>query len=324
MFTLPRGPSKIVRGLLKEYYERAQLMLPFDVELREFAYQPLDGGSYVRHISLQNEAEVRQMATREIPGHLFYSSAKYQRPAARDMEEKGWMGSDLQFDIDADHLCQVRRIVFCPICGEEVTGDRCPRDGTESMEYVEITQDCLEKALEQATTLTDILKDDFGLIPRLFFSGNRGFHVLVECSGECALMDSEDRREVVKYVTGDGVPDYRGSLQDPGWPGRQARGVKGVQVDEQVTVDVRRLVRIPGSVHGKSSLLVKEVTGEFRLDQGLSPFTGSAIVLPYLSGEFLLIDRTFRLERGVPLKLDASYGMFAWAKGLGEVTFYVR
>ncbi len=203
---LPLGQNRIVRSLIRGYYERAELYLPFDMELREFAFQPLTGGSYVRHLSFSTVQELRQLLVREVPGHLFYSSAKYQRPSARDMEEKGWMGSDLQFDIDADHLCDVRRLSFCPVCGKEVMGERCPDHNVEAREYMEVGVECLRKAWDQALLLSEILREDFDLSPRIFFSGNRGFHVLVECSGDCALMDSEDRREVVRYVMGDQVP----------------------------------------------------------------------------------------------------------------------
>ncbi|QKQ99430.1 DNA primase small subunit PriS [Metallosphaera tengchongensis] len=318
---LPPGQNKIIRTLFREYYERAELELPFDMELREFGFQPLNGGSYVRHMSFASPLELKMFLVRETPGHVFYSSAKYQRPSAKDMEEKGWMGSDLQFDIDADDLCEVRRIVFCPVCGREVA-DKCPEHGVESKEYVEIGEECMRKAWEDARDLRDILEEDFDLRPRVYFSGNRGFHVLVECTGDCALMDSEDRREVVKYVKGESSPEA-GQQGDPGWPGRKARGVKGVEVDQQVTVDVHRLVRIPGSIHAKSSLVVREME-EFRYDLSLSPFTGVAVFKPYLSGEFNLLDKKFVLERGVPTEMHAGYALFGYMKGLGEVTYYVR
>ncbi|MEM4024899.1 DNA primase small subunit PriS [Metallosphaera cuprina] len=319
--TSPQGQNKIVRMLYREYYERAELSLPFDMELREFAYQPMDSGSYVRHLSFSSLQELRQALVQDVPAHLFYSSAKYQRPTARDMEEKGWMGSDLQFDLDADHLCETRKIVFCPVCGKEVIGGKCQEHGVDAREYVEISVDCLKRTWELANVLAEILREDFDLKPRIFFSGNRGFHVLVECSGECALMDSEDRKEIVRYVSGEGVP-FKGHEGDPGWAGRILR-TKGVEVDEQVTVDIHRLIRIPGSVHGKSSLLVKEME-EFVYDISLSPFKGRAVLYPFISGEFTLIDTKFYLNKGEPISMTAGYAIFAYSKGLGEVSYYAR
>ncbi|WP_238025910.1 MULTISPECIES: DNA primase small subunit PriS [Metallosphaera] len=316
---LPLGQNRIVKSLIRGYYERAELYLPFDMELREFAFQPLSGGSYVRHLSFGTAQELREMLLREVPGHVFYSSAKYQRPSARDMEEKGWMGSDLQFDLDADHLCEPRRMTFCPVCGREVMGERCPDHDVEAREYMEISVECLKRTWDQAVLLSRILKEDFDMKPRIFFSGNRGFHVLVECSGDCALMDSEDRKEIVRYVMRDQVP-FRGVEGDPGWAGRQEGGV---EVDEQVTVDVHRLVRIPGSIHGKSSLMVKEMN-EFLYDISLSPFSGKAVLLPFITGDFLLVDRQFHLNKGEPISMEAGYAVFAYLKGLGEVTYYVR
>jgi len=37
------------------------------------------------------------------PIHLYYSSAYYEEPSADKMDLKGWLGSDLIFDIDSDH-----------------------------------------------------------------------------------------------------------------------------------------------------------------------------------------------------------------------------
>ncbi len=88
-------------------------------------------------------------------------------------------------------------------------------------------------------------------------------------------------------------------------------------------MDVHRLVRIPGSIHGKSSLLVKEMN-EFVYDISLSPFTGKAVLLPAITGDFQLVDRQFHLSRGESIPMEAGYAVFAYMKGLGEVTYYVR
>ncbi|TRM85623.1 hypothetical protein DJ521_07500, partial [Sulfolobus sp. E3] len=116
--------------------------------------------------------------------------ARYQLPSAKNMDEKGWMGSDLLFDIDADHLCNLRRVKFCPVCGNLVEGDRCERDNVEALEYVEMTNECISRGLEEARRLVNVLENDFSFKPKVYFSGNRGFHVHVECYDDCALLDS--------------------------------------------------------------------------------------------------------------------------------------
>jgi len=325
-FILPQELNKIILMLFKSYYEKAELELPDDMELREFAIQPFGKDTYVRHLSFSSPLELRNFIIENLPLHLFYSTAKYQIPSAKEMDEKGWMGADLQFDIDADELCEVRKINFCPVCGSEVDGEKCPKDNVETVEFVEITSDCINKALENALIIKDILKEDFGLNPELYFSGNRGFHVYVRCSGDCALLDSEDRKEIVDYIKGIGVPKYSSALPtDPGWAGRKAKGIQGVILDEEVTIDVKRLFRIPNSIHGKSGLLVRKIEeSNFEFSTSLSPFSGYVTFLPYISGKFQILDENIEFSRGIPIKLDASIGVYAHLKGLGEVKLYVR
>ncbi|NON61735.1 DNA primase small subunit PriS [Acidianus sp. DSM 29099] len=324
-FTSHQELNKIITLLFKDYYSRSKLELPFDMELREFAYQPFGKDTYVRHLSFGSEKELLDYITHNIPLHLFFSSAKYQIPSADDMELKGWIGADLQFDIDADEICNPKTISFCPICGKVLTNSKCEEHGIATT-FSEITGKCLSKALEQALTIKDILKDDFALDSKIYFSGNRGFHVYVECSGDCALMDSEERKQIVDYISGKCSQKFKGGREnDPGWIGRLAKGIEKTVFDEQVTIDVKRLVRIPGSIHGKSGLIVKKVeSNNFSFDSSLCPFAGSAIFFPLITGEFQLLDSKVKMIRGDPIKLDVCLAIYAHLKGLGEVKLYVR
>jgi DNA primase small subunit len=326
IFTLPQGSSNLVKTLFREYYEKASLELPFDMELREFAFQPFDSPSYVRHLSFNNELELKTFITKTLPLHLFYSSAKYQIPSAKDMEEKGWMGADIQFDLDADHFCEVKKFNFCPVCGDHVQGDKCPKDGTQTVEYMEITKDCIDQTRDKTIDLVDILKEDFDFKPKIYFSGNRGFHVIIECSGDCALLNSDDRKEISEYVMGFNIPKYQGKPCDPGWPGRLAKNKKGVEIDEQVTIDTKRLIRIPGSLHGKSGLVVKQIgdLSKFSYNKDLSPFTGFSVFLPFITGEFDILGERIKFYKNTQIKLETSLAIYSTLKNLGEVTLYVR
>lgn len=327
-FILHQGQNNLIKALFRHYYSNSKLDLPNDMELREFALQPFGLDTYIRHLSFHSEEELRQYITNvNVPLHLFYSSARYQLPNAKNMEEKGWMGSDLLFDIDSDHICSLRSIRFCPICGNQVSGEKCDRDNVEALEYIEMTNECISKGLEEARKLVEILENDFGLKPKVYFSGNRGFHVQVDCYGDCALLDSDDRKEIVDYITGYGVPNYpNADSNSPGWVGRKNRGIKGVMIDEQVTIDTKRLVRIPNSLHGKSGLIVKELDSldNFSLDESLSPFDGYVAFLPYLNIETEALGRRIKLNRGTPIRIEASIGVYLHLKNLGEVKAYVR
>jgi len=90
----------------KEYYVDADLYVPKEFESREWAFVPLEHfPDFVmhRHIAFSSDLELKAYVLSNVPAHAYYSSAYYVDPSA-EMEKKGWKGADLIFDIDADHL----------------------------------------------------------------------------------------------------------------------------------------------------------------------------------------------------------------------------
>ena len=93
------------------------------------------------------------------------------------MERKGWLGADLVFDIDGDHL-----------------------DTEACRESKVVSLACLEDAKEEANKLIDVLTEELGLKPtKVVFSGNRGFHVHV-VDEEVLALGQKERRELVNYL----------------------------------------------------------------------------------------------------------------------------
>jgi DNA primase small subunit len=245
------------------------------------------------------------------------------------MKEKEWLGADLIFDLDADHL-----------------------PGADKMSFAEQ----LRAVHKQARKLLDeFLLGDLGFAPehvRIVFSGGRGYHFHVTDPRVLSL-DTAARREIVDYISPNET--VRGALVDhyvtektwatnvfgqqkdrtippatePGWNGLMTRSlvrfleevraaptedaaiemliaVDGVgegtargilrmltperialirdegrlaipalahkrvlqgliqtaavaaegETDEPVTADIKRLIRLPGSLHGKTGLRV--------------------------------------------------------------------
>jgi len=57
----------------------------------------------LRHKGFRNVDALRSFLKTVVPSDVYYSSAYYERPE-EDMRGKGWLGADLIFDIDADHI----------------------------------------------------------------------------------------------------------------------------------------------------------------------------------------------------------------------------
>ena len=57
-----------------------------------------------RHLSFSSENELKAYILSNPPLHVYHSSAYYEKPGEERMEDKHWIKADLIFDIDADHI----------------------------------------------------------------------------------------------------------------------------------------------------------------------------------------------------------------------------
>lgn len=179
-----------------------------------------------------------------VPRDAYFSCAYYEEPEA-EMDKKDWLGADLIFDIDADHIptpCdKVHDEWTCSKCGfagKGVVPENCPACGGEKFDdSTWPCEVCLGSAKSETVKLLDILMKDCGLSQkeiRLFFSGHRGYHVHVEGESVKSL-DTVARKEIVDYVCGLGFdPAFHGlnenglknlDLKGSGWRGRIVRGI---------------------------------------------------------------------------------------------------
>lgn len=338
-----------VRDLLSTYYTRANLYLPKDFMLREFAFQLYGRRVYVRHLSFQSIAALREYLVRNTPLQAYYSSALYRDPAAERMEDKGWLGSEIMFDIDSDHI-------------EGCTPQVISTNGSGGLkeEVKVVTPKCIELSKEHVLRLLDILHDEFGFSSSevvTYFTGNRGFHIIVRPrDSEWLRISSIHRRELVDYIKGTGLDIKRllPSLKakgikvrefkpsNGGWRGRLAKagvgidglrsGVDltrkcGVEIDEQVTQDISRLIRIPGSINGKSGLpallLSEGGLASFRLGTHLSPFNGSAIVIPYVDipKDIVILGKrlNMRYKRGYKARIELPIALLLALNNIARI-----
>ncbi|MCI4323973.1 MAG: hypothetical protein L3K03_08190, partial [Thermoplasmata archaeon] len=199
---VPLSPadSAFVRGEFQRYYRAIPPEPPLQFARREFA--AFSFGSVLgmrRHMAFDQAAGFRSFVEREVPRHLYYSTAYYERPDHAQMARKGWLGADVIFDLDADHL-----------------------RGAEALGYPEQLALVKEKFV---MLLDEFLVRDFGINPAemlLAFSGGRGYHAHLRSAALLPLTSAE-RRELVEYVMGVGVNPRCGLREgrersaDPGW-----------------------------------------------------------------------------------------------------------
>jgi DNA primase small subunit len=315
-----------LKGRFGDHYRRAGLSPPPAANEREWGYITWDTQTtMVRHrsyLDLTGGGDLDSFLADERPRHVYFSAGRYDDPGASSMGQKGWRGSDLVFDLDADHL---------------------PGVDPDETSYGEMLSAC-KGALGK---LLDVLESDFGFEDlEIVFSGGRGYHVHVR-RADVLELGRAARREIVEYVLGEDIefedvvstqavagsagrrsPAQKRSLPDGGWGGRTrerldafieellsiersdalarlqefegigegkaqaalnaatnnreelARGNVDVHpamfsvarslfedvietqqapIDEPVTTDINRLIRLPGSLHGGTGLEVQRI-----------------------------------------------------------------
>ena len=73
------------------------------IEKREFGFFLFEKNLVIRHKSFIKIDDLRSFFQKIVPAHAYYSTAYYENPE-KEMQKKDWIGADLFFDIDADHI----------------------------------------------------------------------------------------------------------------------------------------------------------------------------------------------------------------------------
>lgn len=368
-----------------EYYLHPDIIFPPRFDRREFAFFFFGEDMMKRHISFKDKEKFIYYLRANVPKHIYYSSAYYRQPDAETMSKKQWMGADLIFDLDADHLPNANKMTY---------------------------EEMLLKVKEEMKKLLDFLIEDFGFEKKsmaLYFSGGRGYHCHV-FDKHVIELGSQERREIVDYITARGLDFSHVILKkniyanyyttstieimpsQPGWRGRMARGIisflqeikkmdreeaikklmemEGIgkkiamsiydgldeekmkrieegkidqmpairrllkplikelavvlhsSTDEPVTADVKRLIRLPGSLHGKTGFKVTKVSmdalEEFEPLRDAIVFgndlTKIKVEKPF---KIKMMGKEFNLKEG-ETRVPEYLAVFAIARGFGK------
>ena len=191
---------EFLRQRFSEYYRGEHLVPPPSTGQREWGFVFFDPDypeiRMRRHIGFPGRTELLEYLRAMAPAHAYYSVAYYAAPGAGTMDEKGWTGADLVFDLDADHIM------------------RGPYD------------QMLARVKTETGKLVAMLTDELGFDKNhleVVFSGGRGYHVHIR---DIAIRNfgSAERRELIDYVCGIGIdPDLLLAAPSPSPRGWQQR-----------------------------------------------------------------------------------------------------
>jgi DNA primase small subunit len=218
---LGQKESEFFKRLIADFYSNSGNFAPRNTERREFGFGDFEKKISYRHYSFKDEKSLKAYLSKQAPAFVSYSTAEYEHPDGRPMENKKWIGSDLVFDIDASDL-----------------NLKCRKEHSSSW----VCDRCLDGAKKETTKLIEeFLIPDFGFSEKeisVNFSGNRGYHIHIH-NDEIFKLDSDARKSMSNYITGNNINltsffptlGMKGARLDGpkptdyGWGGKLANGV---------------------------------------------------------------------------------------------------
>ena len=238
-----------------DYYkslDSRDLWVPPRLRSREWMFIPWGSKPPDRHRGFIDKKGLSDYLKQRAPHSCFYSTAYYRSPNERKMVDKDWLGADLIFDLDGDHL-----------------------PGVSDNDFPTM----ISKIQEQAWTLwSEFLEPEFGFKEKYVqttFSGHRGFHIHVR-DPSLLHIDSNARRQLVNYIRGEGI-NVQTTLSGPnsGWQNRISGGISSVthklkiiyekgpdhkQYLDELQSALEKSAKIPGSTIKKvSTNKIKEI-----------------------------------------------------------------
>lgn len=173
--------SRFMLKAFKRYYRGDGPIVPDRFARREFGFMFFDRNYVQRHLAFDTPEELRGYVRGNVPAHCYYSTSYYRKPDAPTMDDKEWLGAELIFDLDADHL-----------------------EGAKEMTYAQM----LRQIRGEMMNLVDsFLLGDLGFSEdqvHITFSGGRGYHAHVR-TPDVMELGTHERRELVDYITGSGL-----------------------------------------------------------------------------------------------------------------------
>jgi DNA primase small subunit len=120
-----------------EYYKNPSETInpPLLFDQREFGFFLLKEKVMLRHKRFGKKTDLKSFLSEAVPSDVYHSCAYYENPDF-EMSKKGWLGADLVFDIDADHIPTPCNKIHdewscgkCGFTGKGITPDACPACG---------------------------------------------------------------------------------------------------------------------------------------------------------------------------------------------------
>jgi len=309
-----KNTLKKIREKIGQYYQENKVEAPPKIEEREFGVGNQEKINY-RHLGLESEEELNKYLVTEKPRFISYSAAYYEYPEKRPMKRKQYKKGDLAFDLDHECPHNTLTCYQCLEKVKQETQKLIDNflinDFGYDPEQIEINfsgnkgyhvkirdpraQSLTEQGRKEIVDYimaNDLITPEFEKNgPKPTEKGWRG-KIAREILKFVKQSDREkmkelginsgkikhliDRREQIIQGIKKGNYD---TLPGPETLWERVLEKRKIQlktpIDHPVTLDTSRLMRLPDTIHGGSSLLAKEISREELED--FNPFNHAVV-----------------------------------------------
>ncbi len=321
-----------IREKIGEYYEEKTVKAPPEIQKREFGIGNKDKINY-RHLSFETEKEMNNYLVTEKPRFISYSAGYYEYPEKRPMKKKQYIKGDLAFDLDHEcphdtltcYQCleevkkETQKLIDNFLVKDfgykeenieiNFSGNKGYHVKIQSEKAQQLTEDGRKEIVDYIMA-NDLMTPEFkkkgpkpnekgwrGKIAReiLEFVEKGDKEKMKELGiNQRKIKDLIERKEQIIQGIKKGNYD---TLPGPETLWKKVLENRKIQlktpIDHPVTLDTSRLMRLPNTIHGGSSLLAKRITKKELED--FNPFK-DAIVFGEESKEIKITKETPKIH----------------------------
>jgi DNA primase small subunit len=337
-----------IKARFREYYSGHGVTAPLQTERREFGFGDDKKIDY-RHFAFKTGNELHRYLSTNAPLYASFSAAYYEFPDGRPMPKKGFLGADLIFEFDAEcghgnlacEQCldgtkqQSLRLIeefLVPDFGFDRRDISVVFSGNRGY-HIYVVNDAVKQFGQEARKqIIDYLMARNLDIPRLIRAGatvkSKGWagrlaRAAYRHAQQAGGKRFSDRDFVLGEMAGGNYDLFKGAHSF--WQKLLSEEVVHMtsDIDHTVTLDMSRLIRIPTTLHGGSSLLCMPVAS---LDR-FNPFVDAVVFsdrkmnvrMLNAAKEIVLREQAFGpFEAKKEYELPEHAAMFLICKGAAE------
>ena len=352
--------EEFVKNKFKEYYDRMKIDVP-EAKKREFGVGSWDKKIEMRHLSFDSNEELNNYLKKDAPFYISFSAAYYEYPEMRPMQKKSWQGADLIFDLDAkkgnfaniENLNEVKertiRLIEDFLLGDfgfkkdeininfsgsngyhvhirnENIRDLNRKERREIVEYIHGTGLSLGAMIYKRPDgkIIGPIPDDHG------YRGKFARFV----------MNNPERYHPKKAKNQSYIEGWKRTIKDGNWTLIAKPSIKkkleedlmnlsvtlSQDIDVNVTIDLSRLIRVPNTLHGGSSLCAIKINDLDKFDpmKHAVMFSDKETEIEIIENtpEIIMKEQTFDAhKKGEIIKVPEFYALYLICKRAAKKT----